>query len=546
MLLKISWRARERPRRLIRVASGSSLTNGVPGSGSTPHPRPNGDECPPTIAASLGPDDGSGFQTPFRAVRDPLALGHRWVGLGPDETIGCRQADRAFWLVMLLSMLPMVVASVTAFVATGPSRGDVAVFEMTVSNILTDPPLTGPYALHLPGQAYHLGPAAYYLLAAPYWVLGRTGPALSAAAILLHSLSIAAAGVLARRRLGSEYAIATLLLISILFHGSGPSVYTLAWLPYLPMSAVIVLVLAAWSVAESDLAAMPIVVISGTIVIQTHMGYSIVGFTAVAFACWAFLRTKVSTDKARRSRRRSILLSIALGATLWAPVVIQEVTQPAGNVSAVASAAAGTSPTLGLGRATIATVFELGPSAGWLKGWSSGPSLLGVGADPLQLVPLGLIALVVAFVAATCAGRGSIRHLTFLLALLLLVAWLSVAQVFGVPYRYVAAVLMPLSMMMWLPLFGVVTPAIRRSRGLLGALIACAMVVALASTLDAAHPDRGVVATGVEIDRASDLIIRALGDSSTPVLVDFDNSFDAAPYQPGLIAELRNRGVRAV
>ncbi|MCA9240523.1 MAG: hypothetical protein KDA37_10000 [Planctomycetales bacterium] len=136
--------------------------------------------------------------------------------------------------------------------------------------------------------------------------------------------------------------------------------------------------------------------------------------------------------------------------------------------------------------------------------------------------------------------------MTFLLALLLLVAWLSVAQVFGVPYRYVAAVLMPLSMMMWLPLFGVVTPAIRRSRGLLGALIACAMVVALASTLDAAHPDRGVVATGVEIDRASDLIIRALGDSSTPVLVDFDNSFDAAPYQPGLIAELRNRGVRAV
>jgi hypothetical protein len=181
----------------------------------------------------------------------------------------------------------------------------------------------------------HPGPTSFYALAPVYRLAGSTPWALQVSTVVLHLSAVGAALWIAHRRGGLRLVLLVggVLVVLLRFYGAG--LLTEPWNPYLPMVWWVVFLLAVWSVVMRDTALLPVVVVAGTLCVQTHISYLglVGGLTALAAA------TVVVRSIAHRRRGAPpagtstwVVLSVIAGAVLWFPPVLDELLRRPGNL----------------------------------------------------------------------------------------------------------------------------------------------------------------------------------------------------------------------
>ncbi len=360
------------------------------------------------------------------------------------EASGSEEGSRGRWLVLgglALLLIPLAIALAVLRQPRWYPALELAQTELHVRDVGTShTPLTGLVGrIGGPGQrGSHPGPLSFFALAPMYRLAGSTSWALQAATVSLH---LAAAGTvlwIARRRGGTPLLLGALAALAAVLRLYGAAFLTEPWNPYLPMVWWIVFVLSVWSVAERDVALLPVAVVAGSLCAQTHISYVglVGGLGGLALAAALTHAHRVRRDGSERARVwRWIGLSVVIGILLWAPPALDEVRRNPGNLSVLVDyfGDAGEDP-VGLRRGGELVLQHLDP---WrlLFGRSQGKVL--TEAEP-DLAP-SLVLLVLWLISVLTAWRvrsASLLRLHGVLCLALGFGVISGSRVYGPPWAW--------------------------------------------------------------------------------------------------------------
>ncbi|MGI8792087.1 MAG: hypothetical protein ACR2H3_02735 [Acidimicrobiales bacterium] len=250
-----------------------------------------------------------------------------------------------------LASLPIVVATARAIGRGWAPIGDNALFLIRARDVLTEHhPLLGTWtsaSISVGRNLNNPGPLYFDLLAAPAKIGGGAGLAVGAAA--LNVICVTLAVWLGHRMAGAVGAAGVGLLASALGWSMGSELLFDPWQPHGLLFPVLLFFVAAWALMAGDGLALPLAVGTGSLLVQTHLSYSIivpvVGAIAAAMA-WRNPRSPGLT-------RRLVFVTAVVVGVCWGQSLWQQVAGPGGgNLTAIASSVgAGTDPPVGLAQA---------------------------------------------------------------------------------------------------------------------------------------------------------------------------------------------------
>lgn len=229
--------------------------------------------------------------------------------------------------------LPLLVAALSQRSAGWHPVFDLAMTELRVRDVGgPDTPLIGLQGRIGPDGS-HPGPLSFYLLAPVYRLLGSSAFALQVSTAVLHLAAVAVAlGVAARRRHPwALLGVAAVILLLMLGYGLAP--LTEPWNPYLPMLWFVAFLVSAWAVVDDDLPMLVPLVVAASVCAQTHVPYLAVtvgvgsGAVAVALLC----RWRRGQDLGGQW----LLIAVGVGVLLWTPPLIDEVVNEPGNLTKI-------------------------------------------------------------------------------------------------------------------------------------------------------------------------------------------------------------------
>jgi hypothetical protein len=299
--------------------------------------------------------------------------------------------------------------------------GDIALIELYTREALAGRLLEGPYS-HFPW--HHPGPLCFYLLAPFYLAGGRTTAALSAGAVFIGLVSVAAIVWMVSR--GRSLGIALLIVACI-------AAYVLrvdrllvsAWNAHIVVLPAAAALVAAAGVASGDIALVPFLIVVVSFVVQTDVALAptlMACSLAAALACASHARASV----------RQLAAAAALLSVLWLPVIVEQIWLGPGNLTALSrffTSGNGTHQTFAASLAAwssmIAAPYHADvvlPTGGAL---SATPGIAAVGACGLTLAAMGA-----AFVSIR-AGDRWLASLAGVSALASLAALWSVTRIDG-------------------------------------------------------------------------------------------------------------------
>lgn len=239
---------------------------------------------------------------------------------------------------------------------------DLAQTELRVRGVFSKhPPLIG-----LPGRlgdfgvhtGSHPGPLSFWILAPLYRLFGSDGWAMFAGALTVNFVWVCLALWLGWRRGGLPSLIGVGAVVMVLVHTFGPVVVEQPWNPYLPLMAWTVVLLAAWSVLDDDIAVLPVLVVAASYCMQTHipylgMGGGVVAGTVIATVIWRYVRRRAQASGSPEGARLAWLMgdagtwpplrtlwirlggSLVLGLLLWAPPIFDQLHSNEGNFTLI-------------------------------------------------------------------------------------------------------------------------------------------------------------------------------------------------------------------
>lgn len=331
--------------------------------------------------------------------------------------------------------LPIAVATVAVRTPRWYPLVDLAQIEMRIRDVGTDhPPLVGMGGriFGLGEQGAHPGPISFYLLAPVYRLLGATPWAMQVSAALVNVAVLAATVWVAHRRRGPAGAIVAAAGLALVMRLYGTTVLVFPWNPYMPVLFWALFLVCVWAVLCGDVPLLPVAVLAGSVCAQTHLPYVglVGGMGALVVAGLVARYVRSAGDAAARRRLAAwVAGSVALGALLWSPVVVDQVTGDPGNVSIIADSLADpVDPAIGAATGTRLFVEHLD-----LVHLATGDRE-GAGSWPL-----GAVLLVTWAAAAVVAVRGRDRDLVRLhvvVAAALCLGAVTAARIFGVPWFY--------------------------------------------------------------------------------------------------------------
>jgi len=462
-------------------------------------------------------------------------------------------------LVVALPALTIAVGSLVARPDLHPG-GDQAVIEIGTGNAAKLDQGLGPYSRF--GWS-HPGPSWYYLLAPLYRLLGEHSWAMTVAVAAVHAAA-AAAIVLAVRCFGARRLFVVAAAAVLLYVTSLPGEeWRAVWNPYaLLLPAGLLLVLCAGAAAGSRLAPVG-ALLCGSFLIQTHIGTAplvVAMWGASAALTVVFVRRRricsagvgrPPSRAAPRSDRVWIALGVSALAVMWFPPLLQQLTAPSGNLTALARFFA---TSHGGGHSWSASASALGRE---LAVFPLGRNNGNLPSDITRL-PLTVAAVVVAYAAlALGLAVGAWRCDRFLAALgtltlvALPVSLFSVRQIVGDVSDYLVLWQSILPVLVWIGWAGVwlgrysgprrASRRLRVAAGVLVGVVLAALAGAEASA-DARLPplSSAAAAAAAGVAEAS----AALTDPAVvrgPVLVRIQ-SHSVWPLAAGLVLDLRKRG----
>jgi hypothetical protein len=416
-----------------------------------------------------------------------------------------KRSEWTRWAVpaaIAVTVIPFVVSAIAMLVQFGGdfhASADQALIELQVRDIGHHAVLLGPYSRF---GWFHPGPLLYYLLWLPYRMTGSASTSIVLAALTLNAGTVVAIGVVARRRGGFPLTVLTLLFTGLLVAGAGPQFPRDVWNPSITVLPFVLVVLLAWSLSCGETWALPAGVAVGSLLVQTHVSYGLVTATLLlAGAVGALvteLRRRPSTNAGRHERVRAwtwaAVVTAGIVVVLWLPVVVQQLTDSAGNLGALYHFFRdhGREHTYGDAWHVLASQLSAWPD--WLHGdtpahniYTGALDLTGVAPIPVSLV--GLIAVAV----LTWRRVKDAFRLDVLLGLGVVAGVLSVSRIVGEIFPYLVTWTGALGMLVWLAIAWSVarwwqsreTTDLRVGRVALGIAAAGLVVVCVTNTVDA-------------------------------------------------------------
>jgi hypothetical protein len=359
-------------------------------------------------------------------------------------TDALRRLLERFLLPVLLACFAASLAIGVADVASGPWRptADLAETELKVRDTLSaHPPLIGlggRIGDFGPRRGSHPGPLSFYVLSPVYRLFGATPTGLLVATAASNLAAVACTLWLVGRRAGRAAVLGTAVVLAALAAGYGKSVLLIPWNPHLPVLWWVAFVLAAWSVTCDDWRAFPVVVFAGTFGLQTHVPYAvIIGTVSATTAVIVTARWRRSRGTEPPSgRRRWLIGGLVLGALLWAPPVIDQLTAEDGNLAKLVRHFSSTDEEVqGYGMAMRQLLAMVNPVS-LLGGEITVDGLL-----PSRPLLPGVLALVAWATSAVVAWRTRLTELVrlhLLVGAALVGAFVALSRIFGLQAQYLA------------------------------------------------------------------------------------------------------------
>lgn len=288
------------------------------------------------------------------------------------------------WLAMSLVAVPFLVTIISVVGRHWHPSSDQGLELLRIRDVGgSHTPLLGAWSRW--GWA-HPGPLLFWTLAPWYRALGNNGVLVGVGVInLVSAIGVVLIGF---RRGGDTGAVLAGLMVALVTRALGPGMLIDPWNPWVAFLPSVVFLGLVWSVLCGDVAMLPVAVGVGSFVAQIHFGYMplVGGLLLVA------LGAAVGRTVNRRRRgpvdhephagrqsllRRPLLLAGLVGAALWAPVIVQQLTGTPGNVSSlVAYIRHPPEPAAGWSRAFGTMGEQLRPFGPWITGHeSTGPGL---------------------------------------------------------------------------------------------------------------------------------------------------------------------------
>jgi hypothetical protein len=362
-------------------------------------------------------------------------------------------------VVATAAVLVLVVgAGIVAATTSWSPVSDWALLELQVRAVGgAHTPLTGVYSRF--GWS-HPGPWPIWLLAVPYRLVGSSSIGLLLGAVALKGVVVVGMARVAWRRGSLVLTLLTLIAVCVLLRSVGVGLLLDPWNPWLAAPALAWFTFLAWDLAAGHRWSLPVAVAVGSLAVQAHHGVAVVvavvGATAVLLVALGAGRALEAEDGPPWGR--VVLVAVVVGAVLWAPAAVDELTHDPGNAREVVS--------FFFGRGSDgATTFFGDPAepTGWHDGlsvlscetvgwapWLGGPeprTILGSvdGRSPLLLAAPVLLLLVTGVV-----GRRRRRPELWTGAVLgtavMVAAALSLARVLGQPFDYLVRWVWPLAL----------------------------------------------------------------------------------------------------
>lgn len=326
-------------------------------------------------------------------------------------------------LAMLLVFVVSAVALLVRWRDDFSPFSDIAITELTVREVGHHAVLLGPYSRF---HWWHPGPMLWYLLAIPYRLLGSRSIGLGVGAALISGGAAAGlvwtAGTVAGRRLAWWSA----LVMGVFVWAMGPELLRYPWNPYLTVLPAALVVVLAWAIACGRLWAIPATAVTGTYLVQSHIGY-VPLVVAVAVVGGAILLVRTRTHELEldgRHLRRASVLAGALLVVLWAPPLVEQAMHDPGNLHEIIKFFRSNHPSNTLGDGVSTTYGGLGTVVEQVVAHRTG---FGVGRE---MPGWTNILTLVGFAAAV--GVAVRRRLVDCLALLALTAVLGLTAVWSV------------------------------------------------------------------------------------------------------------------
>jgi hypothetical protein len=306
-----------------------------------------------------------------------------------------RSSQKWSAVVIACALLPFAVSAIR--LAAGAGRdyhpfADQATIESLVRDVGSHWLLLGPFSRF---GWFHPGPALYYLLALPYRLTGSSSGSLAFAALCLNAAAVLGVTLVARRRGGLPLLVVTTVVVLLLVRTLGAQFLRDPWNPYVTLLPFLLLLFLAWTMACGDRWALPVGIGVGSVLVQTHVGYALVvaAVLATGIAGLVLAERRARRGPARRPWWQTLAVTGAVVFVLWLPVVVQQITQDPGNLSALIDFFGRHGREQSYEDAWHVLALQLGAWPDWLAG-ASRPTVLGTVDFTAALpVPLGLFAL---------------------------------------------------------------------------------------------------------------------------------------------------------
>ncbi len=348
----------------------------------------------------------------------------------------------SWWLPVVVLAVPFVVAAIRLVSRHWVPVLDMAMTELRVRDVGgRHTPLIGlPGRIGtFPDQGSHPGPLSFLMIAPLYRLLGSSAWAMLAATCVVAVVVLAAVMAVARRLGGTTLRLGMIAVAFVLVQGYGLGVLTQPWNPYFPLLFWLLTFVATWAVLAGDDGVLWLVVVAGCVCAQTHISYLILAVATVGLAIGVVVVRAVRDLEGRRRRVRLLAVAVGLGVAVWLPPLVDQLRHTPGNISMLRdNFEHPTETVLGFRHGASLLLRHL-DIAHFLLGSVNGSGSITVAAEPTSGPWPGAILVVLWTASAVAAVR--IRHrrlvaLHVLVAVTLLVGWVSAARIFGKVWFY--------------------------------------------------------------------------------------------------------------
>jgi hypothetical protein len=354
-----------------------------------------------------------------------------------------------FAVMVALVLFPVVVTVIAVIGGHWHPASDNALEVLRIRDVGgRHTPLTGPQSRF---GWDHPGPLLFWLLAPALRIGGDSGVLVGVACI--NAAALVAALFLAHRRGGQSFAVLVAISLLLFLRAFGPSLLIDPWNPWVALLPFVVYMLLAWSVAERDFAALPWLVLVGSFLVQTHVGYlPLVVGVAVATAALAFVQPAEVRHRGRdasepRALRRYGLIAVVVAVVAWFGPVLQQLRGHPDNLGdIVAYFRAAEAPGLGLSYGFGLLGREL-PLA-WVRGDDVGVLGFVIPASTIPSILLLAAALVTGVLAWRRGVPGACR-LAILVVCGAIVGVFASARITGVAGAYLLRWWWVLGALLW-------------------------------------------------------------------------------------------------